>query len=98
MPLADLISIDFDDNCQRPEHEFISSPRTLPCSGEEATLFTVSFKEKGITPARAIETVEDGQVQIAPYKAKTDIVGPLKDVRSPLWHCLSREDYKLSVA
>jgi len=84
VPLADLMRVDFDDNCQPSEHNFTSSPITLPCPGEEATLFTINFKEKGTITAQAIETVKDGQVEIAPYKAKTDIVGPLQEVRSIL--------------
>lgn len=82
IPLADFASIVFDDNCQPPEHGFISSPLRRPCPGEEDTLFTIAFKESGITTARAMETVTNGQLRITPYQAKTDLVGPIQDVRS----------------
>ena len=47
VPLADLMRVDFDDNCQPSEHNFTSSPITLPCPGEEATL----FKGRRLQPA-----------------------------------------------
>jgi len=90
--LTNFVALDVDDNCQPPEHNFISSPITLPCPGEEKTLFTIAFKESGITTAGAIETVEAGQLKIIPIQTKGYLVGLIQDVRSILYGrvCLER--------
>jgi hypothetical protein len=82
--LANFVAIEFDTNCERPENAIVASPRTLPCPGQEETLFTISFKETGITKARAVETVEDSKLKITPIKTNDYLIGPIQDVRSIL--------------
>jgi hypothetical protein len=92
--LTNFVAIEFDANCKPPKESMTSSPITPLCPGQEKNLFTISFKENGITTARAVETVEAGQLKITPIQTKGHLIGPIQDVRSILHGpvCLDRID------
>jgi hypothetical protein len=90
--LADFVTVEFDDNCERPSRSMTSSPITLPCHGEEKELFTVIFRAGESTTAGAVETMNEGQIRIIPIQAKGYLLGPVQDVRSISYGsvCLNR--------